>query len=93
MNTISTFLVVQVLQTSARSVVICERQDDIEFNFDSGMMLGGISVKDMGMPRILDEDGNPRLNCLAFSLTKEEDSIYFKKGALVELAYNNETNI
>ncbi len=93
MNTVSTFLVVQVLQTSARSVVICERQDNVDFNFESGMLLDGISVKDMGMPRILDEDGNPRLNCLAFSLSKEEDSIYFEKGALVELARSIETNV
>ena len=93
MKIISTFLVVQVLQTSARSVVICEQQDDFDFNFESGMMLDGISIRDMGMPRILDESGNPRSNCLAFSLSREQDSKKFKRGAFVELTCNNEANV
>jgi len=86
---IATFTVVQVLQTSARSVVICERQEEDDFNFESGMMLGGVPVKDMGMPRILDKDDEPRLNCLAFSLIKEEDSIHFQERKIVDLTCSN----
>lgn len=63
-------------------------EGDVNFHIKDGAVLGGIPIYHyVEMPRLLNEDGNPRLDVFAFRplSLKRLSHDYFVKGQQVEL--------
>jgi hypothetical protein len=55
------------------------------FKLTNSLTLGGYSVKKFGMPRVLDDNKNPRFDTFTFDLKNKSEVIYFKRGQIVSL--------
>jgi hypothetical protein len=58
---------------------------DGNFKMTESLTLGGYSEKKFDMPRVLDDNGNPRFDTFTFDLKNKSEITYFKQGQIVKL--------
>ena len=75
----------------SKSVIIARLLDEkTDFSLTENSRLGGIEITpNLGMPRILDKDGNPRFDIVAFELKYRNDHDKLYEGQIVELSSVN----
>jgi len=84
------FEIMKVFDLHNRGQFICARQlnPGQNFNVKEGSLLGGVPIDHyLEMPRMLDENGQPRLDVFVFRPLSLEKfpADFFKEGQLVEL--------
>lgn len=78
---------IEYISPSPENAYVLARQLEVgEFSLSGSSQLGGVSVKQMSMPRRLQTDGNPDLAVFVFALTNGTDRLRLSVAEQVELS-------
>ncbi len=78
---------IEYIAPSSENAYVLARQLEVgEFSLSGSSQLGGVSVKQLSMPRRLQTDGNPDLKVFVFALTNGTDRLRLSVGQQVELS-------
>ena len=86
MNDKPTFEVTHKANLSSRYVIVTKCQNNIDFKIDSNSCLGGISILNMEIPRIVDTHGKQDMSVFAFGVEHLSDLEKINIGDILEIS-------